>query len=191
MISTCSRLFPSSTETIFNLSKMAVVEVEKNEVKGFQCNVNTSAGCSDDGELHICINTTVPVKDYTLETFIDQPFQNPMAEIQSNVSDDQCFKKFVNLKVLTQQDYAALNNASKKDDAFVVLIPNGTVLYCVFGAENLCRNIPVLGDSATKYNITEHSPNTCVCSTPTVSPSAVTSSVNTPTGNPHHYFTFQ
>ena len=161
MISTCSRLLPSSTETIFNLSKISVVEVEKNEVIGFQCNVNTSAGCSDDGELHICINTTVHVQDYTLETFIDQLFQNPMAEIQSNVSDDQCIKKFVNLKVLTHQDYAAPKNVPKKDDAFVVLIPNGTVLYCVFGDGNLCRTIPVLGDSATKYNITEYPSNTC------------------------------
>ena len=135
------------------------METEENEVIGFQCNA-TAAGCNQYDELHMCINTTLTVEGYSLEKFLNQTYQHKLNKIHTNFSDDQCIRNSVNLKILSDQEFATLIGSSEKDEAFVALIPSGSIIYCIFGVVNECRHKPVLDGVATKYVI-KNSPMSC------------------------------
>ena len=136
-------------------------------MRGFQCNVTTTnCGEPEYPQFFICINSSLPINGHDNDVLKDvlrenSGYQHDYEMVTAESNDSHCMKKFVNFKILTQQDFEHITNNSdgEKDKAYVVLIPSGNVVYCIIGAgDNECPNRPVVTGSAVRFVIENHSP---------------------------------
>ena len=75
-----------------------------------------------------------------------------MVTAESN--DSHCMKKFVNFKILTQQDFEHITGQGIRG-----AYSEWNVVYCIIGAgDNECPNRPVVTGSAVRFVIENHSP---------------------------------
>ena len=151
-------LFTDSIEVI----NITTVTVGEGKVIGFQCNATNN--CSGD-ELHICINSSTPYGKHEdkrkedLREFLDaSEFQHSLSMVANTEQyirneEDGCIRTFVNFRILTKNDFEekVYNHSEQKDAAFVVLIPSGSIVYCVFGNPHDCFNGNVLASLAIRY----------------------------------------
>lgn len=128
-------------------SEILDVNVTENEVIGFSCDIAQFANCS---EAALCIkNGSVTI---SLEQFMDDIslWQYELLELVMNDG-----KKSVNLRVQTLDN---INGLQKKDKAFVALIPNESIVFCITDAKTHCPFSSVVNGSARKYIITTAPP---------------------------------
>lgn len=148
------------------------VNVQENEVKGFRCGANntTCDQLHDKSSLHLCIHsaTLFGSKIKSIEKFLDE--NNSMQHHPSlveviNSNGHGCYERVVNIRTLTEQDFFMFSGGSNtvKDDAFVIVIPSGSIIFCITGPPRCYTQNVVLG-SATKYiiNTTVPAPTSCV-----------------------------
>ena len=122
-------------------------------MRGFQCNVTTNCG---EPHFFICIDSSLRHDNVVLDDVLSENsgYQHDYGMVTAESNDSHCMKKFVNFRILIQQDFELI----EKDKAYVVLIPSGSVVYCIIGtADNECHYRPVVNDSAVRFVIENQS----------------------------------